>query len=205
MSEDNVAQVDQADAESVDDQSAKPTKSYSKAEVDAMVNKAKVSTRREFGDYLDLKTKAEEYDKLQESSKTNEDKLRESYAKAVRERDVALTRAQSTLIRSAIISTASRLGSVDPEAVAALVNREELVVEGDEVIGVEDAVKALLAKKSYLRQGASRGGAELQGSGQEPAVITRTQIQKWAREGGLTTERQAQINDAYKAGRVLPT
>lgn len=190
-------QIDQA-AET----QATKAKTYTKAEVDAMVKKAQVSTRREFGDILELRQKAEELDKLQESSKSEADKLRERADRAVRERDAALTRSKSTLIRSAIISAASRLGSVDPEAVAALLPHDELIVEGDEVIGVEEAVKALLAKKAYLRAGASRAGTEMNGPGQEPAIITRSQIRAWGRSGQLTPERQKQINEAYAAGRI---
>jgi hypothetical protein len=177
-------------------------KAYTKAEVDGMVKKAELKVRQEFSDVLELRTKAEQFDQLQESSKSEADKLRDRADRATRERDAALTRSKSTLIRSAIISAASRLGSVDPEAVAALLPHDELIVEGDEVIGVDEAVKALLNKKAYLRPGAPRGGAELGGSGPEPAIITRSQIKQWARSGGLTAERQKQINEAAAAGRI---
>ena len=208
MAEETQASAEQSaeTAEVATEESAAATakaKTYSKAEVDAMVNKAKIATRREFGDVLELRQKAEEFDKLQESAKSNEDKLRERADRAVRERDAALTRTKSTLIRSAIIAAASRLGSVDPEAVAALLSHDDLIVEGDEVIGVEEAVKALLNKKAYLRQGASRAGAEITGSGQEPTVITRSQIRAWAKNGGLTPERQKQISEAAAAGKIL--
>jgi hypothetical protein len=178
-------------------------KTYTKAEVDGMVKKAQLAVRKEIGDVLEYKTKAEQFDALQESSKSEEAKLRERADKMTRERDAALTRSRSTLIRSAIISVASRLGSVDPEAVASLLPHDELIVEGDEVIGVEEAVKALLAKKSYLRAGATRAGTEMGGGGQEPTVITRSQIRKWAREGELTPERISQIDAANKAGKIL--
>ena len=196
------ATTDEADKPS-EDQDAKAPKTYTKAELDGLVNKAKVAARREFGDYNDLKTKAEEFDKLAEATKTNEERLRERGDRAVRERDSALTRANASIVRGAIISAASRLGAVDPEAVAALLPRDDVILEGEEVIGVEEAVQALLAKKPYLRgAGAARGGSELQGPGQEPAIITRSQIQKWAREGGLTPERTKQIEEANKAGRI---
>ena len=193
---------DQTDQASDTQTTTAKTKTYTKAEVDGMVKKAQLAVRKEIGDVLEYKTKAEQFDALQESSKSNEDKLRERADRATRERDQALTRAQNTLIRSAIIAAASRLGSVDPEAVAALLPHDELIVEGDEVSGVEEAVKALLAKKAYLRQGAARAGAEITGSGQEPAIITRSQIQKWGREGTLTPERIEQILEANKAGRI---
>lgn len=196
------------DTEGADQQTDGQTvtaKSYTKAELDAIVNKAKLSTRKEFSDYLELKTKAEELDKLQESSKSNEDKLRTNYNKAVLERDAALTRAQETLVRASIVSAASRLGAIDPEAVAALLPRDELVIEKDEVLGVEDAVKTLLAKKPYLRsQGTTRAGSEIAGGASEQVIFTRSQIKRWANgaDGGLTPERQKQLNEAATAGRI---
>jgi hypothetical protein len=179
------------------------TKTYSKAEVDGMIKKAELKVRQGFGDVLELRTKAEQFDALQESSKSEQDKLRERADRATRERDVALTRAKNTQIRSAIISVASRLGSVDPEAVAALLSHDELIVEGEEVIGVEEAVKALLAKKAYLRQGAARGGAELGAPEQSGAPIARSQIREWLRSGQMTPERQKQVTEAQKAGKIL--
>lgn len=180
-------------------------KTYSKAEVDAMVKKAELKVRRDVGDVLELKTKAEQFDALQESSKSEQDKLRERADRATRERDAALTRSTNTLIRSAIISAASRLGSVDPEAVAALLPRDDLVVEGDEVLGVEDAVKALLAKKAYLRPGAARGGVEINGPGQQSVTpIARSQIREWLRSGQMTPEKIKEVEAASKAGKILP-
>jgi hypothetical protein len=175
---------------------------YSKAEVDGMIKKELLKARKDQPDILELKTKAEEYDRLQETTKSEQDKLRDRADRAIREKDQALARAKSTLIRSAIISAASRLGSVDPEAVAALIPHSELEVDGDEVIGVEEAVKTLLAKKSWLRsKGAERAGAEINGGGQDVAIVTRTQFKKWLRDGELTPEREAQVNAAIKAGR----
>lgn len=98
-------------------------KTYSKQELDAIVAKAVASARKDFGDYADLKTKAEELDTLKEASKSEQDKLRDRADKMTRERDAALTRARETLIRSESISEASKLGVVDPEAVAALLPR----------------------------------------------------------------------------------
>lgn len=178
------------------------SKTYTKAEVDGMVKKATAAARREYADYEEKKLKAEEYDKLQESSKSNEEKLRIAHDRAVRERDAALTRAQSTTIRAAIVSVASRLGAVDPDAVAALLPRDDLVIEGDEVVGVEEAVKLLLVKKPYLRKaGSNVGGTEI--GTQQTEVITRSQIREWARSGQLTAERQKQIDEANKANRIL--
>ena len=208
MAEETTTTTDTTDAaETVDTTTDGPgakAKTYSKAELDAIANKRVAAARREYADYNEVKAKAEELDRLQESSKTEEAKLRDRADRADRARDAALTRANQSIIRSAIVSVASRLGAVDPEAVAALLPQSEIVLEGDEVIGVEEAVKALLAKKPYLRaQGAARAGAEIQGGGGEATVFTRSQIRQLARTGGLTPEIQKQIETANKAGRVL--
>jgi hypothetical protein len=182
------------------------TKTYTKAEVDGMIKKAELKAKAGLGDILELRTKAEQFDALQESSKTDLEKERGRADRATRERDVALTRSKDTLIRSAIISAASRLGSVDPEAVAALLPRADLIVEGDDVIGVEEAVKELLAKKAYLRPGAARGGVEINGPGQQAAApIARSQLKRWANgaDGGMTPERIKQAEEAQKAGKIL--
>jgi hypothetical protein len=189
---------------SADDAGKPKAKTFTQAEVDAIANKAKMQARKEFADYNDLKTKADEFDKLQESTRSNEDKLRTAHDRAVRERDEALTRSRNTLIRGSIISAASRLGVVDPEAVAALLPKDELIVEGEEVLGVEEAVKALLVKKPYLRQaGSPRGGNEINGGGTEPVVYTRSQIRLWLKSGQMTADRQKAVEEAAKAGRVL--
>ncbi len=181
-------------------------KTYSKAEVDGMIKKAELKVKQGYGDILELRTKAEQFDALQESSKSEQDKLRDRADRATRERDAALTRSRSTLIRSAIISAASRLGSVDPEAVAALLPHDELIVEGDEVLGVDEAVKALLNKKAYLRAGANRAGLEINGPGQQTAApLPRSQIRGWMKgnDGGMTPERIKQVEEANRAGKIL--
>jgi hypothetical protein len=183
-------------------EASKP-RTYSKAEVDGMVKKAQLAIRKEFGDVLELRTKAEQFDALQESSKSDLEKERGRADRVTRERDAALTRSKSTLIRSAIISAASRLGSVDPEAVAALLPQDELIVEGDEVLGVEDAVKALLAKKAYLRPGAARSGVEISPGQPVVTAIPRSQIKQWLRSGEMTPERITQVEEANKAGKIL--
>lgn len=183
----------------------KPPKTYSKAEVDAMTAKAIAKVRREFGDVAELREKAARLDELEQQSKTEADRLREKHDKAVRERDAANTRATNTLVRASIMAEAGRQGAVDPEAVAALVNRADLTVEGDEVEGVEEAVKALLISKPYLlRQGSRRAGADQHGGAQDSPVITRTQLRRWmvGEDGGLTPERWALIQTAEKAGTI---
>jgi hypothetical protein len=179
-------------------------KTYTKAELDGQISKAVAKVRKEFGDVLELKTKAEQYDALQESSKSELQRLQERADRTARERDAALSRANSTHIRAAVISAASRLGSVDPEIVAAALANADLSVEGDDVPGAEEAVRALLARKPFLRAGAARGGVEINGPGQQPgAPIARSQIRAWMKNGEMTPDREKQVLEAQKAGKIL--
>lgn len=201
MSEDTTTSVEVDAPEGVE----QTPKTYSKPELDAIVAKALAKERKAYADVPELREKAARLDELEQQSKTEADRLRDKHDKAVRERDAANTRATNTLVRAQIMAEASRQGAVDPEAVAALVNRADLTVEGDEVEGVEEAVKALLIAKPYLaRQGSRRAGGEIGGGGQEAPVITRTQVRRWlaGQDGGLTPERRALIENANKAGTI---
>ena len=183
-----------------------PPKTFTQADLDRIVADRIRRERAQFADYGDLKTKAQELDALREASKSEADRLRDRHDKAVRERDEALGRQRETMIRTAIVEEAVRQGAADPHDIAALIDRSELNVEGDKVEGVQEAVKALLGRKRYLLQQSSRrAGAELQGTENAlPPRITRSEIRAWAAgaDGGLTAERQKQIEAAHKAGRI---
>jgi hypothetical protein len=183
-------------------------KTYSKAELDGIVRKAIEKERKTFADYEDLKAKASRLDELQEQGRSETDKLRSQADKAIRERDAALTRAQETHVRSRIIQEAVKQNAVDPDAVAALLDRTELTVDGDQIEGLEEAVKALMAAKPYLSGkggGARRAGADF-GSGQQaPPVtkVTQAQHREWLRTGTLTPERAKLVEEALASGSYV--
>ncbi len=189
----------------------KPPKSYSKAELDAIVAKAVAKRDKNFADYQMLKEKADELDALKTQSQTAEERMRLQHDRAVKERDNAVGRAERALIRSAVVAEAAKQGAVDPDAVAALVDRTDLVIEEDRVEGAEEAVRALLAAKSYLlgKAGAARrAGADMAGGGQGTApttTVARSQHRRWLRgeDGGMTTERQKLVDDAMRHGRYM--
>lgn len=188
----------------------KAPKTYSKAELDAIVAKAVAKRDKNFADYQDLKGKADELDALRAQSQTAEEKLRGQHERAVRERDAAMQRAERSLIRSAVVAAASAQGAVDADAVAALVDRTDLVIEDDRVEGAEEAVRALLAAKPYLvdKARARRAGVDMAGGGQNSAptqTVARSQHRKWLRgeDGGMTTERVKLVDEAMRHGRYM--
>ncbi len=185
-------------------------KTYTKKEVDAMVAKAAARAVRGFADYEELKAAKTKLDELQVASQTSEERLRLSHDKAVRERDAALQRSERTTIRSAIIAEAVKQQAIDPDAVAALVDRTDLSLgDDDEVEGVEEAVRALLAKKTYLAgpKGARRSGADMSNGQRPPETQRVTQIdhRRWLRgeDGGMTPERAKLVDAAIRAGTYV--
>ena len=59
-----------------------PAKTFTQAEVDALMGKVRRETRDKFADYDDLKAKAGRYDELEEANKTELQKAQDEAAKA---------------------------------------------------------------------------------------------------------------------------
>jgi outer membrane translocation and assembly module TamA len=184
-------------------------KTYTKAEVDGMVNKALERARREFADYAELKDKAAQLATLQEQSLSAEERLRKQHDSAIRERDAALGQAREALVRSAIITEASKQGAVDPDAVAALLPQEDISVEGQRVEGVPEAVRALLATKPYLlEKGArTRAGGEMGdssgGNGRSRTVrVAQSEHREWLRRG-ITDDEKKLVETAIRTGNYV--
>lgn len=190
-----------ADPEPVAEQAPAPrpyTPPGSQEELDRIIDRRLISERRKYADYDQLKQRAARLDEIEEQGKSETEKLRGTAQRAQQERDAALQRAEDTLIRAAIVSEASKLGAVDPQAVAALLPRTGIIVDGNEVDGVEEAVKQLLIEKPYLRKaGAQRAGAEITG-GTAPRSFKRSQL----RDPGFYQANQAEIDKAAREGRI---
>jgi hypothetical protein len=170
----------------------------SQEELDRIIDRRLIAERRKYADYDQLKQRAGRLDEIEESQKTETERLRGTAQKANLERDQALARAEDTLIRAAIVSEASKLGAVDPQAVAALLPRTGIIVDGNEVDGVEEAVKQLLIEKPYLRRaGAPRAGAEIAAT-TSPRVFKRSQL----RDAAFYQANRAEIDKAQREGRI---
>jgi len=178
---------------------AKPfTPPASQEDLDRIIDRRLIAERRRYADYDQLKQRASKLDEIEESQKSETEKLRGATQKAQQERDAALSRVQDTLIRAAIVSEASKLGVIDPSVVAAILPRTGIIVDGDEVDGVEEAVKQLLIEKPYLRKaGATRAGAEIAG-GTAPRTFKRSQL----RDAAFYQANKDEIDKAAREGRI---
>ena len=123
----------------------------SQEDVDRVVATRLARERAKFADYTELQQKAEKLDQLEEQQKTELERAQSAAEEAEAKAAAAEKRAESVLVRGAVIAEAARQGAVDPETVHALLDTAELTIgNDDQVAGVEDAVKALLDSKPFL-------------------------------------------------------
>jgi hypothetical protein len=122
----------------------KPEPTHTQEEVDAIVQKRLARQKGKYSDYAELQEKAKELDDLKEAKKSETEKLQSKLDKANAERDAALSTADTTLITATFIRVASQLGVKHPEDAYNLADRTAVMIEEGKVVGVEEAVKALV-------------------------------------------------------------
>jgi len=179
------------------------------AELDGRIAKAVQRAVRPFSDYQELKAAKDELETLRGSSQTTEQRLQNERDRLVRERDQAMQRATNNQVRAAVVAEAAKQGSVNPDDVAALIDRADLEITDTGVEGVEEAVRALLAAKPYLAGGSGRSrrsGAEMNGGQQgapPEATVLQSQHREWLRTGQMTPERVALVEKARATGKYV--
>lgn len=136
-----------------------PAKTFSQDELDKIVADRIARERKKYGDYDDVKAQLAAFEKEREEAEKA--KLTE-IERAQKEREDALTKAadyekqvaelakarENDILEHAIQLAAK--DTVDPDAVALMIDRSTLRVEGGKAVGVVEAVEALKAAKPYL-------------------------------------------------------
>ena len=104
-----------------------------------------------------------------EKDKTMAQKAEEKASKYLKEKETAEARTKEALVKAAVTVQASALGIVDPDAAFTLMPKDRVTVNDQlEVIGVKEALAALLKEKPYLKGSGStttptRGGSDFSG------------------------------------------
>ena len=173
-------------------------RTFTQAEVDAILKERLGRVKGQFADYDELKQKAAAYAEYEEKQKTELQKASERATKAEQERDNALKTAQARIIKATFIAEASALGVKRPQDAYALAAADglEFSIDGENVTGVKEAVKALVDDGRLplttrpaapdLNGGAGSGARP----GDKPAALTPEQ-KETARRMGLTEEQYA--------------
>jgi hypothetical protein len=139
---------------------AQPEKTFTQAELERQLGERLARERAKYADYEELKaakTKLEELeagqlserDKLQKQIEKLEKKAAEAEARALEKEQ----KAQEILIRSAVLSEASKLGFANPEDAYLLLAQKPTIGEDGQPAGVAEAVKALAESRPYLIRG----------------------------------------------------
>jgi hypothetical protein len=195
---------------------AQPEKTFTQAQLEYELDKRLARERAKYGDYEELKAakikleeleagQLSERDKLQKQIEKLEKKAAEAEAKALERERLA----QETLIRSAVLSEASKLGFTNPEDAYLLLAQKPTIGEDGQPVGVAEAIKALAETRPYLLRGTTQSriptGEPFNPSGQQ-GQLRETDEQRRARLFG--GRRRAFDPDEAKrrgGGVVWPT
>jgi ribosomal protein L17 len=117
-----------------------------------------------------------------EQGKTESQKLADQLAKLQAERDGALTRASETLIRSGVITEASKLQFRDPSDALPFIDKSKLKINDDGTIeGLEQQLAAIAKNKPYLLSTSILGAQSPSNPGNGAQANGETRAQKLAR------------------------
>ena len=90
-------------------------------------------------------------DKLEREKMTENEKLQSDLKTAEKNAEIAIKTANDRLIKSEVNMYSTKLGIIDNDAAYALIPKDDIEVDKNgNVSGVEDALKALISKKTWL-------------------------------------------------------
>lgn len=140
---------------------------------------------------------AEKLAKIEEASKSELERAQAAASEADQRAKAAEERIARALTKAAVSAAAVKAGAVDADAVLALLPPDAVTVDGDDVRGVDDAIKALRESKPYLfgKSKPAPGSADGGRQSDKPAQWTADELKQAAKQG-----RHAEINAARKAG-----
>jgi hypothetical protein len=128
-------------------------KKFTQADVDRLIQDRLEREKKKYADYDDLKKSAKQLQDIQNSHKTDLEKLQDQISELQGKFTAAELEARTNLLKSAIISAAAKLDFNDPQDAYRLLNTAKLSIEDDGAIkGLEDALLKLAQEKPYLKK-----------------------------------------------------
>lgn len=132
--------------------------------------------------------KADEYEKEQDEIEkkrlAEQGKYKELADKAKAEAEAAKNQVADLTLKNSIQAEAVKLGIVDPEAAALLVDRSKIKVENGTAEGVKEALESLVESKPYLK-----------GTAPQAPVGSPSNPSPGATEGGTKKFKASQLQD----------
>jgi hypothetical protein len=173
------------------------------AELDSMiadrVRRARAGEKEKYSDYEEAKRKAEAFDKIEESNKSELEKAAAAREAAEKERDEAIAASKEAALRVQVIAEGTRKNMADPEDALALLDRSVLDYDAEGVAtNVGEALDTLLKAKPHLVRGGRSGDGADQGARENGA-------QQMDSLDGLTPEQIAKALEEGKLDEYLKT
>lgn len=172
----------------------KGERTFTQAELDAILADRLVRERSKYAGFDDLKAKAEKWAEFEESQKSETQKAIEAAQKAQQERDAAIQAGNTAMIKAKFLAVAASQGAEHPEDAYLLAQKNGVAIDDEgNVTGVDTAVQALIDAKRLPLSGKPTapkldGGA---GGGNPPGdmpTLSEEEI-KMARRMNLTPEQ----------------
>lgn len=137
-------------------------KTFTQAELERIVQDRVARESKKYDGFDDLKTKAAEFDKIQDQQKSELQRANERAEKAERDAAERTTAANTRLMEAAVLSEATKQKAIKPEHLFKLIDTKKVTVGDDgQVAGAEGAVKAFLeANPEYVGTTSHNGGAD---------------------------------------------
>lgn len=172
-------------------------KTFTQADLDRIVADRLTRERQKYADYDDLKTKASQFDELQDAQKSELERERERAAQAESARAEAEKRARDALTRSAILAAAAGK-VVDPDAAVRLIDVDALVFDDAGLpTNAGDLVAQLVESKPYLAAEPKVPAAEKpadQGGHGSNGAITREDLKSMSPEEIVQAKAEGRLN-----------
>jgi hypothetical protein len=149
----------------------------------------------------DLKTRDQQLEDLKNAAGTNEDlkqqikDLQEANEKATRDWETKLAQMQLDFAVDKALTAAK---AKNPKAVKALLDMENVKLDGDKLLGLDDQLKAIQQSDPYLF-----GESGKVGSGTNPPGAGTGEVNPWKKESwNLTMQGKILMEDPAKATRM---
>lgn len=139
-------------------------KTFNQEQVDRIVQERLARQKAQFQGYDEFKTKAEQFDEMQQQQMSELEKANKRAADLERELADATAARQESLLRASVVAEAAKRNVVDPDAAMALIDRTSLEFdEQGQPVNIATAMDSLLEQRPYLvaAAGGARGNADL--------------------------------------------
>jgi len=148
--------------------------------IDDRLRREREKVGKKYSDYDDLKTKAAEWQKLEDAKKSEIERMTAKLAEEQSKRAELEARVTQQALQAAVVAQAQKMGFVNPIHAWALIDANLLEIDDSgKVLGAEEALKALAKEYDYLvKKSAAPNLNPSEGGGQQrqPLKLTAEEI-----------------------------